>query len=325
MVDREPKRIWGLPIRTMLRLLGLLVALGLAGLALVTGGRDALDEIWAIPLGWLIAALLVLAAGALLGAAAWWLLVRAVGGPLPLRAGFAIAQLSQLGKYVPGMVAVPILQADLGRSHGIKAREILTAFSLTLVLAVMAALVVGLGGLALSASDLARDYLWLLVLLIPLPIVMSSRALSVLLGAGLRAIRRPAGFSISGHRLRLAFVVQLLATIVGGLHVWFLAIGLGADPLEALLPSVAGMSLAWVVGFLVAFAPAGLGVREGVLFLVMEPIVGAAQAVAIAIVSRFLFTVMDVILAGVALYIWRRLPEGGSDPLPEARGHSSTG
>jgi uncharacterized membrane protein YbhN (UPF0104 family) len=312
-------------VRTALRVAGLIIGLCLAALALARVGRDAFDEMMLISPGWLVAALAILTAGTLLGTIAWWLLLRALGGPVPLLTGVAIAHLSQLGKYVPGMIVVPIAQAELGRSHGLRAREIVTAFSLSLVLSVMSALIVGIGGLALGASEVAREYLWLLLLLAPLPVLMSGRALSLLLGVALKVLRRPAEFSIAGRQLRIALGIQILATIVGGLHVWFLAIALGAEPLEALLPAVGGMSLAWVVGFLVAFVPAGIGVREGVLILVLEPLVGGAQAVAIAIVSRLLFTVMDLLLAGVALYLWRRSPDHDAELLPKTESHPSAG
>lgn len=228
-----------------------------------------------------------------------------MGGPIPFAAGIAIAHLSQLGKYIPGMIFVPIAQAELGRRYGVKPREVVAAFSVSLVLTVAASLAVGVGGLALSTTDVARDYVWLLLLLVPLPLILSGRVLGSTIEWGLRLVRRPAEVRVSGRRLRVALGVQLVSTVVGGVHVWFLAIALGADPSSSLIPAVAGMSLAWAIGFLVVFVPAGIGVREGVLILALGPVLDPTGAVAIAIVSRVLFTAADLALAGLAFALWR--------------------
>ncbi len=73
----------------------------------------------------------------------------------------------------------------------------------------------------------------------------------------------------------------------------------------------AGYSLAAVLGIAAFFAPAGLGVREGVLVGFMTPVVGGPVAVTLAVLVRVVVTLADVIfvaLVEVTSTIFHRTP-----------------
>jgi hypothetical protein len=52
------------------------------------------------------------------------------------------------------------------------------------------------------------------------------------------------------------------------------------------------------VGFLIIFAPSGLGVREILLAAALSPLAGAATVTAVALLSRVLATASDLLSAG---------------------------
>ncbi len=63
------------------------------------------------------------------------------------------------------------------------------------------------------------------------------------------------------------------------------------------LPTIIGMySLSWLMGYIVIFAPGGLGVTEGVLTLLLSYLIPSALAATIAIVFRILLLLTEVIL-----------------------------
>ena len=72
------------------------------------------------------------------------------------------------------------------------------------------------------------------------------------------------------------------------------------------LLATGGFAFAWCVGFLVVFAPAGAGVRDVVLVAILSPTLGVGNATAVALVSRVLLTVADLITAAVAAGFGRR-------------------
>ena len=59
--------------------------------------------------------------------------------------------------------------------------------------------------------------------------------------------------------------------------------------------------LAYVVGFLVPFAPAGLGIREAILVTGMVPFVSLEQAIVLAAVSRVIYFAVEILAAVICL------------------------
>jgi uncharacterized membrane protein YbhN (UPF0104 family) len=100
--------------------------------------------------------------------------------------------------------------------------------------------------------------------------------------------------------------LQLVAwTAIGG-HLYLLMRAVGFDDDLLFARSVSGFALAFLAGLLVIIAPAGAGVREGVLVLVLArsstdvPTVAAA-----ALLSRLLLTILDASAFGIGHYLGR--------------------
>jgi hypothetical protein len=78
----------------------------------------------------------------------------------------------------------------------------------------------------------------------------------------------------------------------------------------SMLPLFVGIfCLANIAGFLALFAPAGIGVREGILLLVLGPLVGAGLASVIAILARLIQTIADIfstVLGFVTFYFAKK-------------------
>ena len=65
--------------------------------------------------------------------------------------------------------------------------------------------------------------------------------------------------------------------------------------------------LAWVVGFLSFLTPGGLGVREGLLGILLANYMPALQATSVALLCRVWMLSAEIVLAGIAfLYNWRK-------------------
>ena len=64
--------------------------------------------------------------------------------------------------------------------------------------------------------------------------------------------------------------------------------------------AIAGYALSWVAGYVAIFAPAGGGVREVVLTAVLGTSAGHQAALTVALVSRALSVLCDLVTAGVA-------------------------
>ena len=75
---------------------------------------------------------------------------------------------------------------------------------------------------------------------------------------------------------------------------------------DALTLGVA-FAVAFAVGAAVPVAPAGIGAREGVLLLLVVPVLGAGPAGVVTVLARLAHTVADFALAGVSWLVMRNV------------------
>ncbi len=98
----------------------------------------------------------------------------------------------------------------------------------------------------------------------------------------------------------------LFSWFLGGLILYLLAGA--ASPLNSL--SLLNVTVLWAaggsLGMLAVMMPAGFGVREVTLTVLLQPFVGAAMAVVITVLLRVLFTVGDMIWGMIFLLVARR-------------------
>ena len=72
-------------------------------------------------------------------------------------------------------------------------------------------------------------------------------------------------------------------------------------------------AFAWVLGFLSFLTPGGLGIREGLLSLLLAHAMPASQATLVALLCRVWMLSAEMLLAGTAFFIHRRYSERQND------------
>lgn len=69
---------------------------------------------------------------------------------------------------------------------------------------------------------------------------------------------------------------------------------------------MANYAFAWIVGFLSFLAPGGLGVREGLLSVLLASYMPISQATLVALFYRVWMLSTEIILAGLALFLYKK-------------------
>lgn len=288
--------------RTLVR--GGLVALALLFLVLALRGQadEIADGLRRLSVATLLLSFLAIVAGLLASALSWRAILTGLGSPLPVAVAGRVFLLGQLGKYLPGSLWPVLAQAELGRDHGVpRARSAVAAVGV-LVVGLVVGTVLGVGCLALSATGAIREYWYVGLVPVAGLVVLAPPVLRRLLGLAFRLTRRPAtDTTVSGGALLVAALWSLVQWLCFGLQAWLLARGLGGGHDRLLLLAVGAYALAWVVGFLIIFVPAGAGAREAALVLVLGPALGRGDALALALVSRVLMVVGDLVVVGLAV------------------------
>lgn len=237
----------------------------------------------------------------------WRAVMQALGLHTTRRAAASIFFVGQLGKYLPGGVWSIAAQAELGRAHGLARGPSAVAALTSMVIGIVGAAVVGVLGLVLSSPDGLRQYWWLAVLALVGLVSLAPPVLGRLVGLAWRLLRRPT----VEVRPTWAGIGRSLAWSVGmwvayGVQATVVLQAFGATSRLLWVTATAAYATAWLVGFLVLVAPAGLGAREGVLLVLLAGVTTTGGALGLAVLSRALMTLGDVLLAGLGLALEAR-------------------
>ncbi len=299
-------------------LLVVVVVLAVWGLASQwTQVRQALGKLDGWNMAW--AELCVLAGlGAMM--MAWRALLADLGSALPLPAAVRVLFLGQLGKYVPGAVWALAAQVELARDYDIPRRRSATASLLGMATTLVAGLVVAGITLPLISKSAVHRYWWVLAIT-PLAIAcLHPKVVKFLLNLVLRLVRQePLEKAVSLRGMGRALAWTFFGWGCYGVHAWLLTTQFahgGTARIVAL--SFGAYALAWSVGFLIIFFPSGIGPREAALIAVLSPVMPAASALVVALASRIVMTIGDLLWAGAALTIGR-----GRARRPEPEPHQS--
>ncbi|MBS2546872.1 flippase-like domain-containing protein [Catenulispora sp. NL8] len=230
---------------------------------------------------------------------AWRGLLGALGSPLRLRPASRIFFTSQLGKYLPGSVWPVVAQMQLGRAYRIPRARSAAAAALAMLVSLASALVLAAVALPLGGGAKAAGYWWAFIVVPVLLAGLHPRIANPALRMLFRLTRRPAIEPLTGRTIAETAGRSVVGWLLAGAHIWILAMALGASPWRALLLGIGGYAFAWSVGFLIVFAPAGAGVRELILVAALQPVLDPAKATVVALASRLVTIVADLVAAAV--------------------------
>jgi uncharacterized membrane protein YbhN (UPF0104 family) len=307
----------GMGMARTLRVVFLLAtAIGI-GYALYRLWPDVSAALASVSWGALVLSLLLAFGFQLTGMFAWRTTLGELGSPVRPGSAAHIYFVSQLGKYVPGSIWAAVAMLRLGQEADIPRARMGYSYLLSMAFSLLTGLAIGVPALIAYGGDylpLALGTLAVLAVLLLWP-----RLLNAVLDKGLRLARRGRlEQPLSGAGIARIVLLYLLAWSLGGLHVWVLSVAMGADGLHSPFPSIAAFSVASALGVLVVLAPAGAGVRDVLMVLILTPVIGTGAATAVAVISRGALTVLDAASAGVAElgHRWglRRAPHRGAPP-----------
>ncbi len=256
---------------------------------------------------WSVAAAAALSAvAAWSGVPAWRDLLIGLGSRLRLRDAQRVFLMGQMGKYVPGGVWTVLAQATLARDLDVPRTRSGTASLMTILLSVVTSAGLGAGCLAVSGHEVLGRYAWVLLLVVPLVALLDPRVLVWLGALAGRLLRRTVALERIPQRTVLAAAGWLLAgQVLNGLAFHLLVTSIGGRSVNALF-SIGVFSLGAAAGILVVLAPAGVGARELILAFGLATVTDAGSVALVVVLFRVVLTVVDVVLAGAAVWIGRR-------------------
>ncbi|MEE9441554.1 MAG: lysylphosphatidylglycerol synthase transmembrane domain-containing protein [candidate division Zixibacteria bacterium] len=269
---------------------------------------------WEINYFWLICSFISIIATFFAFSCVWKIFVGTLGRDIRYLAAFKIAYLSNLGRYIPGKIWQMFGTIYLAKKEGITEEEAITVFALSQVFAIPSCFLSGILFLGVypqiynkySFTSLLTSgiiAIGLVVFAISLAIVFFPNPIEKIVNRLLKLLKR--------RSIKLGMNKSLAATIYGGYFLAWSMYGFsfwlflkGITTQEALLFPMAGIFIiAYQIGYLMLFAPGGVGPREAMMEIMLAPFFGTGVAAAIAIAARLWLITAEAISALIALTI----------------------
>jgi hypothetical protein len=279
---------------------------------------DLEAEAWLPRPGLLLAASVLLLAAYFVSAWIWGLMVRDLGGPrIPGREAVQLFMIANLGRYIPGKVWQIAGLAALARGKGVPAATATGAAVLGHGIALVAASTLGLGAL-LTGPEPYRTWgiVGAVVVAIVLVLVSIPAVFRRLADLWLRMTKTETSLgALHGARWLGLYILNWTMYV---LSFWVLSCSLGLQ--GGVVPLASGFAAAYVLGYLMVFAPAGLGPREGFLIMFLTPHIGVTSSGLLAVVARLWMTVVEVVPAAI---FWSRHVTRAGDASPARAGEGT--
>ena len=212
---------------------------------------------------------------------------------------------SILGKYIPGKVFMLAARMPAYQKEGVPLRKVTVCFFIENICTLLGAAFLALISLFFFPNDLLQDYAMIITcFVIVFFICINPKVINFFLKHLGRLIKKK-DMEISMTYGQMVKVVLLFIAnwFVVGVGFYMLVCSIYPIPFEQMLFTGGIFGLSAIIGIISIFAPAGLGVREGILIAGLLLIMSHEYAVIISVVSRLWGTVSELILILIAFFI----------------------
>lgn len=299
----------------------LLVVLVLAGAiySLVSQWDEVSATLLSLPWQSVVLSTLMVVIGVFIGPVVWKIVLSDLGAPVRYIDAAKFYLVGQLGKYIPGAVWAVLLSMELAKEAGVNRARSFTAGLVATGLGVVASLIAGLAALPviLQGGEESKQLLWLFALLVVGLAFLHPKLLTWSVNLVLKTLRKaPIERRFTGIEVLKALGAAVAIYLCYGVHLWLLVNSLGSPRLDTLVLCAGAMAISMTAGLLAFFLPSGLGARELVITAAVATVLPAGQAIALALVSRLMFTVADLGSAGLAALLSYTQRRRGIAPVP---------
>jgi hypothetical protein len=220
-----------------------------------------------------------------------------------------LVNITQLTKYIPGKVWSYALQMHLLSSHGISKTLALSVNVIILLSLMASSAAIGFGYIAFSATMLPTEVAVLcftVIIVFYLFLIFGGTwSINLLIKFAnkfftkqLQAISMPVRGTILVHGS------CLVSNLAFGLAGYFMALGIGLEPdFSLIVPVAASFLLSDAIGLIAFMVPGGIGVREGVMYTMLKPVVDIQICFILPVAIRLMTTVCDFLLGGIAVVL----------------------
>lgn len=225
----------------------------------------------------------------------WRNVAKSFGLNAPVLTEGSAWSLSQLGKYVPGKITLLLVRLDAYRGYSKRKVAIATGVEYVASLASACLLIL----VSFAFTNVPTFIRWFAVIgAICFPLFLWPPFFSRIINGVFKIMRLEPVEIILSYKLILRFIgAYTLCGLLHGLGLFCVLNSLSAVSVTYYLTITGAYFSAGLIGIAAVFAPAGLGVREGVLFLVLPAFIPQPTVIVGVITIRLIVTFAEILLA----------------------------
>jgi len=233
------------------------------------------------------------------------LLLKFSGSPLPLKISVSISWISLMGKYVPGKIALVCSAIYFFKKYKVHTAIAGMVPVLSTVITIFVALIFSIPMLILNerSSFFSVDLLAVMIIVFILFFLLNP---IFFLPAGNYIFRRfgisEIGANLSTQQMAVCVGVVGIQCVCAGISTWLISRSVCLLDLSILPNIISITAFSGVMGLLVFFSPAGIGVRDGIFFITLGGVVGPENAALITVLLRVVQTLVDVGTFGIGAF-----------------------
>jgi uncharacterized membrane protein YbhN (UPF0104 family) len=192
----------------------------------------------------------------------------------------------------------------LGKSRNLKEENVALSVVVETGLTFLVGILLFLLSVSFVSQKIFANFLYVIPIFFLFLIVLYPPILNRVINFALQILKKPnIKITISYSqilKLSIYFFGLWIAQIIG---FYFLINAIYPMPISKIFTLSAAYTLSWMTGFVVIFAPGGLGVREGMMTLLLSPILPAPLAIAISFIARIWITLFEIVIFFVGLLV----------------------
>lgn len=238
----------------------------------------------------------------------WHLALKKLGHDIGPGRASSIWFLSQVVKYVPGKVMLPLYRVMYSSRCNVPKTKTLLSIMIELVLMTVSSALVFVALLPFLSQKLDdRFALHSLVLCcVAGLVVIHPKVMNFGVNLALKIFKRnPVRIEFSYASLLWLLGFFIFSWAIYGVSAVFNVLAV-AVPWEQgagfVLAVSAGFAISWTLGFLSFLTPGGIGVREAVLTAILAPFVSMGTALAVAVLSRLIWILCEITGTALTFY-----------------------
>lgn len=260
----------------------------------------------------------------------WRAILNAWSAELPFWSAARIWTISNLGRYVPGMIWQIGAMGALSSQEGVSPTAAAGSAILSTVVNIAAGIAVAMiaGWSTLDVLSQGHQSLGLVLLgVVAAGLAVLPFAMPRVLRLGERVIGRPLPVATLPPRAVLyAIVGNVVSWVLYGLAFEWFVRGLLGVSAGSFTNYVAVWAACYVIGYFFIFLPSGLGPRDAALVIALPALhlTTPPQALLVTVASRLWLTILEIVPGLVFLLVYRRSridrqsprPTAGANPAP---------